>query len=265
MYSPFRLAQKYLRYYLTAANGRGHGTHSPFVFEFITKVLNDRQPCPAYDTVEQLRRQLLADSTLLEIKDMGAGSAYTTDTHTRTIADIAKKAAKPPRLGKLLHRFARHYQPSTILELGTSMGLSTAYLATGAPNAAVYTIEGAPQVAAAAEHNLRSLHLTPTVLTGSFDEQLPALLPRIPPVDLAFIDGNHRLEPTLRYFNRLLPHLSPTSALIFDDIHWSAEMEAAWTAIKADSRAMLTIDIFFLGFVIFREEFKVKQDFVIRF
>jgi predicted O-methyltransferase YrrM len=103
------------------------------------------------------------------------------------------------------------------------------------------------------------------VLTGSFDEQLPALLPRIPPIDLAFIDGNHRLEPTLHYFNTLLPRLSSASALIFDDIHWSAEMEAAWTAIKSDPRVWLTIDIFFLGFVVFRADFKVKQDFVIRF
>ena len=265
MYSPFRLAQKYLRYYLTAANGRGHGTHSPFVFEFITNLLNDHQCYPAYDAVEQLRARLIRDHTPLQVEDMGAGSAYKTTTHTRTVAAIAKKAAKPPRLGQLLHRFARHYQPATILELGTSLGISTAYLATGAPNAAVYSVEGAPEVAAVAERNLRSLQLSPAVLTGSFDEQLPSLLRRIAPIDLAFIDGNHRLEPTLGYFNALLPHLSPSSTLIFDDIHWSAEMEAAWAAIKADPRVLLTIDIFFLGFVIFRDEFKVKQDFTIRF
>jgi predicted O-methyltransferase YrrM len=265
MYSPFRLAQKYLRYYLTAANGRGHGIHSPFVFEFTTRLLNDRQPYPAYDAVEQLRHRLIGDPTQLEIEDMGAGSAYKTQTHTRSIGDIAKKAAKPPRLGRLLHRFARYYQPETILELGTSLGLSTAYLASGAPNAAVYSIEGSPAIAATAERNLQSLHLPATVLTGSFDQVLPTLLPRMTPIDLAFVDGNHRLQPTLNYFNALLPHLSGRSALIFDDIHWSAEMEAAWTAIKADPRVMLTIDIFFLGFVIFRDEFKVKQDFTIRF
>lgn len=265
MYSPFRLAQKYLRYYFTAANGRGHGTHSPFVFEFITMMLNDRQHYPAYDTVEQLRSRLLRDHTSLQVADLGAGSAFHTTTHTRTVADIARKAAKPPVLGRLLHRFARYYQPATILELGTSLGLSTAWLATGAPNATVYTIEGAPEIAAAAARNLQSLHLTPTVLTGSFDDQLPLLLPSIGPIDLAFIDGNHRLEPTLRYFNTLLPHLSPSSALIFDDIHWSAEMEAAWKTIKMDPRVLLTIDIFFLGFVIFRSDFKIKQDFTIRF
>lgn len=264
MYSPFRLAQKYLRYYLTAANGRGHGIHSPFVFDFITKVLNDTQRYPAYDTIEQLRRRLLKDTTVVEIKDMGAGSAYK-GTHTRSIAAIAKHAAKPPRLGQLLYRVARHYKPSTILELGTSLGLSTAYLATGMPNARLWTIEGAAPIADTASRNLHALNHSPTIITGSFDEILPSLLPAIPPIDLAFVDGNHRLHPTLRYFDILLRHASPASVLIFDDIHWSNEMEAAWTSIKNDPRVYLTIDLFFLGFVFLRDEFKVKQDFIIRF
>jgi len=266
-YSPFRLAGKYLRYYLTAANGKGHGIHSPFVFDFVTKVLNDHQTYSAFGPIEQLRRRLHSDDNRLEIKDLGAGSVYNA-THTRSIAAIAKHAAKPPRLGRLLYRLARHYQPATIVELGTSLGLSTAYLAAGAagtPGANIHTIEGSPAIAAVAESNLRSLHLQTTVHAGSFDDVLPALLPTIPRIDLAFIDGNHRLDPTLRYFDTLLRHASPSSVLIFDDIHWSPEMETAWTAIRNDPRVCLTIDLFFLGFVFLRDEFKVKQDFVIRF
>lgn len=273
MYSPLRLAQKYLRYYLTAANGKGHGIHSPFVFDFVTKVLNDTRLYPAYQSIEQLRSRLLADQTELAVQDLGAGSAFGTDalhyrttvSHNRTIASIARRAAKPRRLGQLLHRVARYYQPATILELGASLGLSTAYLATGAPDATMYTIEGAPSIAKAAENNLQSLDIPARVITGSFDQTLPGLLPTIPRIDLAFIDGNHRREPTLRYFELLLQYISPSSILIFDDIHWSAEMEAAWAAIKADPRVALTIDVFFLGFVIFRNDFKVRQDFVIRF
>ena len=281
-YSPFRLARKYLRYYLTAANGKGHGIHSPFVFDFVTKVLNDNQVYPAFEPIEQLRRRLRSDNTRLEIKDLGAGSAYNA-THTRSIAAIAKHAAKPPRLGRLLYRIARHYQPATIVELGTSLGLSTAYLAAGAAEAAkassassasgasaasgadIHTIEGSPAIAAAADNNLQTLHYKTTIHTGSFDDVLPTLLPTLPPIDLAFIDGNHRLDPTLRYFDTLLRHASPSSVLIFDDIHWSTGMESAWTAICNDPRVCLTIDLFFLGFVFIRDEFKIKQDFVIRF
>jgi len=264
MHSPLRLAGKYLNYYLTAANGRGHGTHSPFVFDFITKVLNDNNKYPEYSGIETLRRKLRKNPALLEIEDMGAGSVYAA-TKTRSVASIARHAAKPPKLGQLLFRIARHYSPATILELGTSLGLSTAYLAAGAPQARLWTIEGAHAIAANAKTNLASLGLQPQTITGNFDTVLPDLLGKIPPVELAFIDGNHRCEPTLRYFDAIFCHAAPASVLIFDDIHWSTEMETAWTSIKNDPRVYLTIDLFFIGVVFRREEFKVKQDFVIRF
>ena len=264
MYSTLRLASKYLHYYLKAANGRGHGIHSPFVFEFVTQVMNDPQDYEAYVAVERLRHRLRRDPTLLEIEDMGAGSVHAA-THTRSIASIARHAAKPRLLGQLLFRVARHYRPSTILELGSSLGLSTAYLGFGAPQSRVYTIEGSAALATAAGDNLQSLGLDIRPITGNFDAVLPGLLARIPSIELAFIDGNHRLEPTLRYFETIFTHAASASILIFDDIHWSAEMEAAWAAIKNDPRVYLTIDLFFLGFVVLRDSFKVKQDFAIRF
>lgn len=264
MYSNVKLAGKYLYYYLTAANGKGHGTHSPFVFDFITRVLNDDQRYPAYTPIEQLRRTLRRDHRELEIHDLGAGSVYNTTT-TRTIASIARHAAKPPKLAQLLYRVARHYSPANILELGTSLGLSTAYLAGGAPQARLWTIEGAPPIADKARSNLKSLNAKANVLTGNFDTVLPAVLEEMPPVELAFIDGNHRCEPTLRYFDSIFRHAAPTSALIFDDIHWSKEMETAWNTIRKDPRVYLTIDLFFVGFVFRRDEFKVKQHFIIRY
>src|SRR5271155_783225 len=103
MYSPVRLARKYLHYYLTAANGKGHGIHSPFVFDFVTSVLNDGGLYPAWAAIEALRRRLRRDERLLEIEDMGAGSAGG-GFRTRSIADIARRAAKSPRLGQLLFR-----------------------------------------------------------------------------------------------------------------------------------------------------------------
>jgi len=277
MYSRLQLAQKYLQYYLTASNGKGHGIHSPFVFDFVRRVLNDAGDYPEYVLIGNLRRQLKKDRTRLEIEDMGAGSALNA-TRQRSIGDLAKHAAKPAKLGQLLFRIARYYRPGTILELGTSLGLSTAYLAGGGAPAKgrrtedavgggrVFTIEGAPAVAAVAERNFRSLGLGNIDLTvGNFDDVLEGTLGRAGVVDLAFVDGNHRLEPTLRYFNSLMRRTSPSSVLIFDDIHWSPEMEAAWESIKQDSRVYLTIDLFFIGLVFFRDEFKVKQDFIIRF
>jgi predicted O-methyltransferase YrrM len=274
MYSPIRIARKYLHYYITAANGKGHGIHSPFVFDFVTSVLNDRGPYPAWDAVEKLRRGLRRDERLLEIEDLGAGSAWDgsgTDSvgvgsRTRSIADITRRAAKPPRLGQLLFRIARYYRPDVVVELGTSLGLSTAYLASGAPDARVWTIEGSGSIARTALENLRGLGLTNVeVSTGNFDDLLDPLLEKIGPVGLAFVDGNHRWEPTLRYFESLIGHSARAAVLIFDDIHWSREMEEAWMQIREDPRVYLTIDLFFIGLVVVRDEFKVRQGFTIRF
>jgi len=264
MYSPFRLGWKYLHYYFTAASGKGHGIHSPFVFDFVTRVMNDQGPYPAWAAIEELRGWLLRDQRLLGIEDMGAGSVYA-GTGLRKISDIARRAAKPPRLGQLLFRIAHHYQPATVLELGTSLGLSTAYLATGAPGARVISMEGSGPIIETAAENLHLLGVDAELLQGNFDVLLEPLLEKIGPVGLAFVDGNHRYEPTLRYFHLLMAHMSAPAVLIFDDIHWSADMERAWAAIRADSRVYMTIDLFFIGLVFLRDEFKVKQNFTIRF
>jgi predicted O-methyltransferase YrrM len=300
MYSRLRLARKYLSYYLSASNGKGHGIHSPFVFDLVTNVMNDTRDYPAYARVEGLREKLLLDRTMLEIEDLGAGSGIAPGTGSatasggqvtaaggpgmirhRSIADIARHAAKPKKLGQLLFRIAKHYQPRVMLELGTSLGLSAAYLASGAneghgpaqagsatgtKDVKLLTIEGAAAVAAVAGANFRSLGLENIELVrGGFDDRLPEALDKLGGIDLAFVDGNHRRAPTLRYFNWLIARASPSSVLIFDDIHWSGEMEQAWETIRQDTRVLLTIDLFFIGLVFLREEFKVKQDFVIRF
>ena len=230
----------------------------------MTRVLNDRGPNPAWAAIEELRGRLGRDDRLVRIEDMGACSVYT-GAGMRKISDIARRAAKPPRLGQLLFRIAGHYQPATVLELGTSLGLSTAYLAMGAPEARVISIEGSRAILETAAENLHSLGVDAELLRGNFDVLLEPLLERIGPVELAFVDGNHRYEPTLRYFHSLMAHMPAPAVLIFDDIHWSADMEKAWAAIRADPRVYMTIDLFFIGLVFLRDEFKVKQDFTIRF
>jgi predicted O-methyltransferase YrrM len=267
MYSRLRLAEKYLRYYLTADSGKGHGIHSPFVYDFVRGVLGDRERYAVYAEVEGLRGRLLGDFSVVEVEDMGAGSVQGS-ARVRKVADIARGAAKPPKFGQLLYRIARYYKPSVVVELGTSLGLSTAYLAAGkgGTGCGVWTIEGAAAVAERAAGNLSGLGFGGVeVVTGNFDDVLEPLLARVGPVELAFVDGNHRCAPTLRYFNSLMEHAGRSAILIFDDIHWSAEMEEAWARVRADERVMVTIDLFVVGMVVIREEFKVKQEFTVRF
>jgi predicted O-methyltransferase YrrM len=265
MYSPLQLATKYLRYYFTSSNGRGHGMHSPFVFHFITKVLNDRTSYPAYDQVENLRKQLLKDETLLEINDMGAGSTIGA-TNRRSVASVARHAAKPAKFGQLLYRMIKMYQPTNVIELGTSLGVTTSYLSLAKPDAKIITMEGAEAVAAVARKNFIASGLQNISITeGNFDNSLPPVIGNLPSVDFCFIDGNHRREPTERYFQQLLPKMSNHSILVFDDIHWSKEMEQAWESIKQHKDVRCSVDLFFIGIVFFRQEFKEKRHFVIRF
>jgi predicted O-methyltransferase YrrM len=265
MYSKSQLLLKYLRYYFTASNGKGHGTHSPFVFEFITKVLNDKTIYPEYAKVEELRDQLLKDKTDLNVEDLGAGSSVS-KTNQRTISSIAKNAAKSKKLGQLLFRMVKFYQPSTILELGTSLGITSSYLALANPGAKMVTMEGSTEIAGVAKRNFGNLETRNIeIVEGNFDDKLSSIISQLSSIDFVFIDGNHRKEPTERYFKELLNKTNNDSILIFDDIHWSKEMEGAWETIKEDDAVRCTVDLFFIGIVLFRKEFKEKQHFVIRF
>lgn len=265
MYSTLKLGLKFIQYWLSAGNGKGHGVHSPFVFEFITKVTNDYGQYYCYEPIEKLRQELLKDKTLLELQDFGAGSRMH-PSYKRRVFEIAKSSLKPKKFARLLFRMVNYYQPENVLELGTSLGVTTAYLASADEKMPVTTMEGAKAVATIAKSNFEKLGLKNiSIIEGNFDCTLPEFLKSQPVVDFAYIDGNHRKEPTLKYFELLIDKIGNNSILVFDDVHWSKEMEEAWEKIKANPRVTLTIDLFFIGIVFFRAEQKIKQDFVIRF
>ena len=265
MYSRLQLTGKYIRYFVTASNGRGHGIHSPFVYDFIKKVLRDKEEYECYKPIEEIRKRLNEDKQIIKVEDHGAGSAVL-QTKDRVVGDMARSSLKSKKYAQLLFRIAKRYFPATIIELGTSFGITTSYLASANPGARVYTIEGSLSIASIASGTFSSLSLHNIVLkTGGFEQVLPSLLAGIPNADLVFIDGDHRKESTLTYFRQLLDHTSDTSIMVFDDIHWSREMEEAWGEIKLDSAVTLSIDLFFVGLVFFSKDFKTKQHFTIRY
>ena len=265
MYSKFQVALKYLNYYLTASNGKGHGMHSPFVFDFITKILNDKTEYDDYNKVEKLRKKLSYDETKLKIEELGAGSS-SGRSNLRSIASIIRNTVKSKKYGQLLYRIVKYYQPQTIIELGTSLGITASYLSLANPKSKIFTLEGSTQIANVATQNFRTLELQNLkLIEGNFNNTLPAVLYQIPTVDLVFIDGNHRKEPTENYFHWLLSKVHNDTILIFDDIHWSLEMEDAWEHIKSHLAVRCSVDLFFLGIVFFRQEFKGRQHFKIKF
>ncbi|AYA35681.1 class I SAM-dependent methyltransferase [Hymenobacter oligotrophus] len=255
-------ALRYIRYWLRSGNA--HGLHSPFVFSLYLDVVCHTGEFGPFQAIEARRHALREDTRRLRITDFGAGSHTGAGTE-RAVGSIARAAAKPPRLAQLLFRLVNYLQPATILELGTSLGLTAAYLASASSRARVFSFEGCPQTAAVARETFDQLHLgNVELIEGNFDETLPQALGRLEqPIDFAFFDGNHRYEPTLRYFEQCLPHRTDESVFVFDDIHWSGEMDRAWEAIKAHPEVTLTIDLFFVGLVFFRRN-APKQHFTLR-
>lgn len=265
MYSKTQLAIKYINYYAKASNGKGHGMHSPFVFELIEEVLNDNRTFYAYQNIERLRQLMLMNNCILNIEDFGAGSRVIKN-NSRSIAMVAKSSLKQKKYAQLLFRIINYYQPKIIVELGTSLGITTSYLAAANSSANVITFEGAAAIASVAKKNFLTLQLNNIkLIQGNFDDTLPATISTLSSLDFAFIDGNHRYQPTLNYFNQILTKSNPYSIIILDDIHWSKEMEQAWKQVQNHPSVTMTIDLFFIGIVFFREEFKVKQHFLVRF
>ena len=265
MYSSLTLLTKYVQYLIKGENGKGHGVHSPFVFTFIKEVLNQKQITPLASKIETHRKLLKSNKQKIEVWDRGAGSRQT-DQKFRSIQSIAKAALKPKKYSQLLYKIVAYYKPENIVEMGTSLGITTCYLAAGNTNAQVFTLEGAPNVAKLAKETFKSVGLqTIELMEGDFNTTLPSYLHKINTIGLAYIDGNHRYAPTMQYFHSLLEKSVEETILIFDDIHWSAEMEEAWEEIKAHPAVTLTIDLFFIGLVFVRKAQKEKEHFIIRY
>ncbi len=258
----WKLFLRYLNYLQQARNP--FDIHPPFVYELVSEVVNDAQMYPEYGPVEELRRELLKNKTLLEINDLGAGSTASAK-RMRTVADITRHSSKSRKYGRLLFRLSMHLEPATILELGTAMGISSAYLAFGNRMSEVTTVEGCSNIAGQAQRNLQALGLENVrVINANFDNALPDFLEKNSQLELVFIDGNHREEPTVDYFEQCLSKTVNKTCIVFDDIHWSDGMERAWSHIRQHPRVTASIDLFQLGIVFFRKELS-KQHFIIRF
>ncbi len=207
---------------------------------------------------------MLQSRETLKITDLGAGSKVN-PSPIREVRDIAGHSKKSAQLGRLFYRLIRHFNYHTIFDLGTSLGMTTLYLASTKKDAQVVTFEGCPETAKMAQRNFEQFDtLAPIqVVVGNLDETLPAQVAAVSNIDFAFFDANHRYEPTVRYFETCLTKANDDSLFVFDDIHWSPEMEAAWKYITAHAAVSVTIDLFSVGLVFFRKK-QPKQNFVLR-
>ncbi|NAS29810.1 class I SAM-dependent methyltransferase [Flavobacteriaceae bacterium R38] len=255
----WHLIKAYFSFIVKSTNQ--HDVHSPFVYDLVTKCFYNNKKQEAYTTLSAYKNQLLDNHDHIKVSDFGAGSrVFKSDK--RKVSAIAKNAGISLKRGQLLNRLVKYLNATAILELGTSVGIGTAAMAIDNKEVKITTVEGCPETAKVAKNHFNSFHLDHIkLINDTFENALPTLTDQI--FDIVYVDGNHQKEATLRYFNQLLKHRHNNTVFIFDDIHWSAEMEAAWKTIKKHPEVSVTIDTFQWGFVFFRKE-QVKEDFVIR-
>jgi len=257
--------KSYLNFLWNSKND--HGVHSPFVFNLVTKCFYDKKQYPEYAILKNYRNSLLKNNNTIEVTNFGAGSKVF-KSNKRQIAKITKTAGISPKRAKLLFRITHFFQPTTILEIGTSLGLATAALSLGNKKSQITSLEGCPNTINQCKLQLQSRSFGTTFyniecINTEFSSYLKNFQIPNSKFQLIYFDGNHSKQATLEYFELLLPTVTNETIWIFDDIHWSAEMEEAWETIKKNPKVTVTIDTFQWGFVFFRQE-QPKEHFVIR-
>lgn len=222
-----------------------HSLHSPFLFQYYSDVVKGVD-LENFDEIEKYRQILLANHDLIDTTDFGAGSSS-----TNPVSRIAKRSLARPRFSRFLNRTGRFLGAKEILELGTSLGINSLYLAM-IPEARITTVEGCPQTAAIAQEIFKQsgrndIHL----INEQIERQLPRMVSSGRTFDLVFIDANHRYHPTLSYFKLCLQITGEKSMLVIHDIHTSPEMDRAWKEIRNDAASIHTLDLFECGIVLF--------------
>lgn len=257
-------AASYFHYLIKS--GSRHSVHSPFVYTLVDSVFKSKKGNPAFIAIEKVVNSLSRNSRIIEITDFGSGSRNKSYSHRfESIASIVKGSSINRKYGMLLFRLIEYFKPLTIIELGTSVGISTLYMAMASPKSKVITIEGCTTKSEQATANFNTLQVPNIELhIGSFDIVLPDLISENPKLDFAFIDGNHTYEATVGNFKALLSIAHNDTVFVFDDIHWSSGMQKAWNEITDHERVTVSIDLFRMGIVFLKKELS-NQKFVIRF
>jgi predicted O-methyltransferase YrrM len=254
--------KSYFSYWLDAVDE--HSLHSPFLFNFYINILKKKSPAAEVDALLNIRKRLLHDQRSIDVHDFGSGS-LTLKTCERKVADITRVSTTPEKYATLYSRMIKHYQCRDIIELGTSVGINTMYLAKAHAATRVTTFEGSPETARVArqlfdENKIGNISL----IEGNIDQTLPVFLESIKKFDFAFVDANHRFEPTKKYLEMLLSKSLPESIVVLDDIHYTAEMERAWKLIQQHELVYTTVDLYRCGLIFFNPAL-TKQNVVLQY
>lgn len=257
----FFLLKEYFRYFHLKTDE--HSLHSPFFYNFYLNIIKRKSFSNEWEEIEDYRKALLKDETKFKIFDLGAGSKVE-NSHSRKVKSIARHSLSIPKFSQLLFRLIQDFKFKNIIELGTSLGINTSYIAKANPNASILTFEADPNALKIAKKvNAKQENIL--FHEGDIANILPDMLQSTDSkFDLVYADANHTYKASIDYFNNILPYLTSQSIYIMDDIHWSAGMKKAWEELKLRKEVTSSIDLFDAGLLFFNSDFK-KQHYVLDF
>lgn len=265
--SNFHRTWAFLKHFFTSWNTTGEGIHSPYLFEFVRFVLRDRNTYYCFADIERRREMLWSCADTLDVVDFGSQGSPEGTHVPRRVCDIARNHLESPQVGQALFRLvnwlgAHEKRPLEILELGTSLGITTAYLAAANSRNRVMTMEGSGAVLKVAQGVWKALKLENIEwVEGNVDDTL--LIHARERLDVAYVDANHTYEATLRYVNALLPRMNEKGVIVLDDIHYSEQMEQVWKELKDDKRVTTSMDLYHVG-LLFVDPHYLKRHYIIR-
>jgi len=257
----WQLFKDYLSFWWQSGNA--HTLHSPFMYNLATKCFYDKTKYTDYQKLKAYQKALSQNNEIITVNDLGAGSRKLSSKQ-RKISDISNIAGSSFSDMKQLYRLSKYFAPKNILELGTSLGKSAFSLALGNLSANVITVEGDKNLRNLAKHHFKQFQQQNVqVINQDFDDYLTNLNKTNQQFDMIILDGNHRYQPTLVYFEKLQKHIHNDTVVVVDDIYWSAEMKNAWFALKTHPCVRQSVDTYHFGILFFRKE-QFKEDFTIR-
>ncbi|MBN2662188.1 MAG: class I SAM-dependent methyltransferase [Bacteroidales bacterium] len=253
----------YLKFLITS-NRAGYNIHSPYLFNFALKVLNNSANANLNNKIENIRLSLLNNEKIIEVYDLGAGSKKQKSAN-RKISNIAKYSLTSTKYCTFLQKTIEFTNAKKVLELGTSLGISSLYIKSAINKPEIHTVEGAQTIANIAKENFILLKKNIFLHISDFNSFFEKAIKENQKFDFFFIDGHHTKEATLRYFELAKKIMLPNSTFIFDDIRWSKGMYEAWIYIKNSEYQGASVELFKMGVIFFNTDFIQKSHALIRF
>lgn len=227
---------QYIRHLFFTRHRKGHGIHSPYLFEFVNGVLFNYRGTEAPEDILKEHLKLRSEHSFV------------------------RRSSVSVKYGFLLYRISSWFRPAMIIELGTGMGISTLYLSAGSPETPLHSIErDMERTAQAAQLIVRCCPGPVSIHWGEMAEKLEELKPLIPGRFIAFVDGNHHYTPTVSYVRNLVERAGEDALIVMDDIYWSRGMYRAWKEVASWPEVRISIDLFHMGILHLRRDLHKKE------